>query len=59
VKDTRDKDFITKDAKGRGVNRLESVFQLGSSQMDNEECAVFHQMLRGLGVVHMDHQARI
>jgi formate dehydrogenase major subunit len=59
VKDTRDKDFIAKDAKGRGVNRLESVFQLGSSQMDNEECAVFHQMLRGLGVVHMDHQARI
>lgn len=59
IKETRDHDFITKDAKGRQVNRLESMFQLGSSQMDNEECALSHQMLRGLGVVHMDHQARI
>lgn len=59
VKETRDKDFILKNAKGQQVNRVESIFQLGTSQMDNEECAVFHQMLRGLGVVHMDHQARI
>jgi formate dehydrogenase major subunit len=59
VKDTRDKDFMLKNAKGQQVNRVESIFQLGSSQMDNEECAVAHQMLRGLGVVYMDHQARI
>ena len=59
IKETRDHDFIKQDAKGRQVNRLESIFQLGSSQMDNEECALHHQMLRGLGVVHMDHQARI
>jgi formate dehydrogenase major subunit len=59
VKDVRDKDFIPTDAKGRQVNRLESLFQLGTSQMDNEECALSHQMLRGLGVVHMDHQARV
>ena len=59
VKETRDRDFIAKDDKGRQVNRLESMFQLGTSQMDNEECALSHQMLRGLGVVHMDHQARI
>jgi formate dehydrogenase major subunit len=59
VKETRDRDFMAKDDKGRQVNRLESLFQLGTSQMDNEECALSHQMLRGLGVVHMDHQARI
>lgn len=59
VKETRDKDFILKDSAGRQVNRLESVFQLGSSQMDNEECAAFHQMLRGLGIVYFDHQARV
>jgi formate dehydrogenase major subunit len=59
VKETRDKDFILKNAKGQQVNRVESIFQLGTSQMDNEECALFHQMLRGLGVVHIDHQARI
>ena len=59
VKDTRDKDFILKNDKGQAVNRVESLFQLGTSQMDNEECAVSHQMLRSLGVVYMDHQARV
>ncbi|EPR44395.1 molybdopterin oxidoreductase Fe4S4 region [Desulfovibrio sp. X2] len=59
VKATRDADFIARDGKGNTVNRLESVFQLGTSHMDNEECAVAHQAMKGLGVVHMDHQARI
>lgn len=59
TKETRDKGFIAKNAKGQTVNRVESLFQLGTSQMDNEECSVTHQMLRGLGVVHMDHQARV
>jgi len=59
VKDTRDADFQRFDSKGREVNRVDTIFQLGTSQMDNEECTVSHQMLRGLGVVHMDHQARI
>lgn len=59
VKDTRDETFIKVNDKGQVVNRVESIFQLGTSQMDNEECTVSHQMLRGLGVVHMDHQARI
>ena len=51
--------LMEKNAKGQTVNRVESIFQLGTSQMDNEECAVSHQMLRSLGVVHLDHQARI
>jgi formate dehydrogenase major subunit len=59
VKDQRDKDFTLKNADGVEVNRLESVFSLGSSQMSNEECAVAHQSLRSLGIVHMDHQARV
>lgn len=59
VKETRDRDFMVKDDQGRKVNRVESLFQLGTSQMDNEECSLSHQMLRSLGVVHMDHQARI
>ena len=48
-----------KNDKGQTVNRVESIFHLGTSQMDNEECAVTHQMLRSLGVVHLDHQARV
>ena len=59
VKSTRDSDFKRYNNKGQEVNRVESIFQLGTSQMDNEECALSHQFLRGLGVVHMDHQARI
>ena len=37
VKETRDADFIARDGKGNTVNRLESVFNLGTSHMDNEE----------------------
>ena len=59
VKETRDADFVLKNEKGQEVNRLESVLHLGSSQMDNEECSVVIQALRALGVVHVDHQARI
>lgn len=59
IKDTRDKDFILKNAKGQTVNRLESMFLLGTSHADNEECSLAHQAMKGLGVVHMDHQARI
>ncbi len=59
VKDTRDKDLLIKNKKGNTVNRLDSMFLLGTSHADNEECALAHQMMRSLGVVHMDHQARI
>jgi len=59
IKDQRDKDFVYKNKDGVEVNRWESFFHLGSSQMSNEECAVAHQSLRSLGVVHMDHQARV
>ncbi|WP_027176333.1 formate dehydrogenase-N subunit alpha [Desulfovibrio aminophilus] len=59
IKDQRDKDFLPKNAAGQLVNRLESVFHLGSSQVSNEEAAVLHQMIRAFGIVHFDHQARI
>jgi len=58
MKETRDKDF-KRYSNGNEVNRIESIFHLGSSQMDNEECALVHQAMRALGVVYMDHQARI
>ncbi len=59
VKETRDRDFMPTNDKGQLVNRLESVFHLGTSQMSNEECAVTHQFVRSLGIVHLDHQARV
>ena len=59
IKDTRDKNFKATNESGQVVNRVEEIFHLGSSQMSNEECSVVHQALRAMGVVHMDHQARI
>ncbi len=59
IKETRDATFKIKNDAGIEVNRTESIFWQGSSQMDNEECALVHQGLRGMGVVYVDHQARI
>lgn len=59
VKETRDKDFIEKNAKGEVVNRLESMFWMGTSHASNEECAIITQSMRSLGVVSIDHQARV
>lgn len=59
VKDARDQDMILRNDKGQVVNRFESIFSMGTSHASNEECAVIHQFMRGLGIVHMDHQARV
>jgi len=59
MKDTRDRDFKQKNDKGQVVNRLDTVFELGSALMDNEECAVAVQAMRGLGIYQIDHQARV
>lgn len=59
VKETRDATFTKSNAAGKDVNRTEAIFWLGSSQMDNEECTLVHQAARAMGIVHMDHQARI
>ena len=59
IKETRDKTFTLKNAEGKVVNRLETMFHMGSSQMSNEEASVVVQAQRALGIVYMDHQARI
>ncbi len=59
IKDTRDKTFTTTNAEGQKVNRLDTIFHAGSSQMSNEEASVVVQAMRAMGIVYMDHQARI
>jgi formate dehydrogenase major subunit len=59
VKDTRDKDFVKTNAKGELVNRVETIGHLGSSNIDNEECWLVTAMVRALGLVYIDHQARV
>jgi formate dehydrogenase major subunit len=59
IKTERDKSFITKNAKGEVVNRLETISHLGSSNVDNEECWLMSVKARALGMVYIDHQARV
>jgi len=59
VKATRDAGFVEKNDKGQVVNRVETIAHLGSSNIDNEEVAVLNLMVRALGLVYIDHQARV
>ena len=59
VKDTRDKGFVEKNAKGELVNRCETIGHYGSSNVDNEECWLMSVKSRALGLVYIDHQARV
>lgn len=59
VKDTRDASFELKNAKGEVVNRTEAMVSLGSAALDNEECWAYQAMQRALGLVYIEHQARL
>ena len=59
IKDTRDSSFIEKDGKGNIVNRTEAIANLGGSALDNEECYLLAKLTRALGVVYLEHHARI
>jgi len=59
VKESRDKSFLTRNSKGQLVNRTEGIASVGSAAMDNEECFIYQKFLRGLGLVYIEHQARI
>ena len=59
IKATRDKTFIEKNSQGQVVNRTEAIAHLGSSNVNNEECWALNAMARSLGIVYLDHQARI
>ena len=59
VKKTRDKSFMLKNDKGQTVNRTETLASIGSSALDNEECFIYQKFLRSLGLVYIEHQARI
>ena len=59
VKATRDAGFVEKNDKGLIVNRVENIVHLGSSNIDNEEIAALNLLVRSLGLVYIDHQARI
>lgn len=59
IKKSRDKSFVEKNAEGKIVNRTNGIASVGSAAMDNEECWLFQKFLRSLGIVYIEHQARI
>ena len=59
VQKTRDANFTAKNAAGQVVNRTTAIASVGSAAMDNEECWAYQALMRSLGLVYIEHQARI
>lgn len=75
IKDTRDRTFKTtskskvKEKQPDGtetevekelvVNRTDGIAHVGSAALDNEECYILQKWVRSLGLVYVEHQARI
>ena len=59
VKATRDANFDLKNADGQVVNRTTAIASVGSAALDNEECWIYQALMRAIGLVYIEHQARI
>ena len=59
VKKTRDETFIEKLENGKLVNCTTSIFSLGGATLDNEWNHIQQKLMRGLGIVPIENQARI
>ncbi len=59
IKATRDKDFIAKSPTGVMVNRTETLAAIGGAAINNEECYLLVKLARSLGIVYLEHQARL
>jgi formate dehydrogenase major subunit len=59
VKKTRDDTFIERLDDGTLVNQTTAIFSLGGATLDNEWNHMQQKLLRGLGVVAIENQARI
>lgn len=68
TKEARDNNFISKEdivnpktgiTTAVTVNRTEAIASLGGAALDNEEGYILQKLMRGLGVVYLEHQARI
>jgi anaerobic selenocysteine-containing dehydrogenase len=58
VKDTREARLVETDG-GKTVNRNEGMGSFGGGELDNEECYLLAKMSRALGVVYLEHCARL
>jgi formate dehydrogenase major subunit len=59
IKKSRDESFMLKNVDGLVVNRTSGIASVGSAALDNEECWLYQKFLRSLGIIYIEHQARI
>lgn len=59
IKDTRDRTFVAKNAKGQVVNRNPGIAVIGGCTDTNEFNFLQDKFMSGLGVVYRDSQARV
>jgi formate dehydrogenase major subunit len=59
VKASRDRTFVTTDADGNTVNRCEGIAFAGGAAFSSEEGYLATKLMRGLGVVYLEQQARV
>jgi formate dehydrogenase major subunit len=59
IKATRDANFTTKSPSGVVVNRTEALASIGGAAINNEECYLNVKLMRALGIVYLEHQARL
>jgi formate dehydrogenase major subunit len=56
---TRDETFVERLEDGQTVNSCTAIFSLGGATLDNEWNHIHQKLLRGLGIVPIENQARI
>ena len=59
IKDARDATFVAQDATGNTVNRTEGIAFAGGAAFSSEEGYYAAKVMRGLGLVHLEQQARV
>ena len=59
IKTSRDRTFVTTDANGNIVNRCEGIAFAGGAAFSSEEGYLATKLMRGLGIVHLEQQARV
>jgi formate dehydrogenase major subunit len=59
IKASRDRTFVTKDDEGNVVNRTEGIAFAGGAAFSNEEGYLSAKLMRGLGLVYVEQQARV
>jgi formate dehydrogenase major subunit len=59
IKETRDRTFVATDQKGNVVNRTDGIAFAGGATFSNEEGYFATKVMRGLGLVYLEQQARV